>query len=151
MLRNIFTGGESLDQFPVEFSPGCIVDVGNERLRLIETGIAYETFEAVGLSVTVFDIDQHPETILKSDILHLRVIHLCEKCIRHGCQAHFDQFINSALVRHGQLPPVVVTTSGDGMRVTGFSRFRFRINLFWFVLSGDKNVFHRLVAGARSV
>ena len=32
VLRNIFTGGETLNQSPIELSPGCIVDVGNECL-----------------------------------------------------------------------------------------------------------------------
>lgn len=151
VLCNILTGGEPLDQLSIELPPGCIIDVSDESLRLIKAGIANEAFEAVGLSVAVFDVDQHPEAVFEGNVLHPGIVHLCDECIRHGCQAHFNQFVNRALVRHDHLPPVVVPAAGDRVGVMGFNSIGFGLILIRFVLPGGKNVLHRLVAGARSV
>jgi hypothetical protein len=100
MLRDIFTGHQTLNEAAVELPPGSIVDVANVSIRLVKPGALNQTLQTVVLAGIVLDIDHKAETILKRDILHLRVIQLVDKGIRHRSQAHFDQFVNGALISH---------------------------------------------------
>ena len=50
-------------------------------LWLVKTGTFDEALQAVALAVVVFDVDQRSKTALERDVLHLHVIHLCDKAI----------------------------------------------------------------------
>ena len=63
---DVFTGCKPLNQRAVQLTPGSIVNIANVCVRLVKSGIMDQTFQAVALAVVVFDIHQHPETILKS-------------------------------------------------------------------------------------
>ena len=81
MLCDIFTGCKPLNQRPVQLAPGSIVDISNVCLRLVKPGIADQAFQAVAFTVAVFDVHQHPETILKRNPFHPGVLHLGAECI----------------------------------------------------------------------
>ena len=74
-------GCKPLNQRPVQLAPGSIVNIANVCVRLVKSGIMDQTFQAVALAVAVFDIHQHPETILKRNSLHPGVFHLGAECI----------------------------------------------------------------------
>ena len=101
VFRDVLTGCQPFDQAAVEFPAGSIVNVGDTGLRLVKPGTFDKALQAVALTIVVFDVDQEAETVLEWDVLHLRVIHLCKKSIRHGRQAHFNEFIDGVLVGHG--------------------------------------------------
>ena len=111
VLCDIFTCCEPLDQCPVQLAAGSIVDITNVCVRLVESGVADQAFQAVALSVAVFDIYQHPEAILERYFFHFGIRYLSTECIRHSCQAHFNEFIHGALCSHSSLPPVVISAS----------------------------------------
>ena len=81
MLYDIFTSCKPFDQWPVQLSPGSIIDIAYVCVRLIKPGIADQTFQTVALTVAVFDIHQHPEAILKRNLFHPGVFHLVTECI----------------------------------------------------------------------
>src|SRR5699024_5755996 len=108
---NIFTCCKPLDQCTVQLAAGIIIDITNVCIWLIKSGISDQAFQAVALAVAVFNIYQHPEAVLKRDLLHLWIRYLGTECIRHSCQAHFNEFIYSALCSHSPLPPVVISAS----------------------------------------
>ena len=65
VLCDIFTGCKPFDQRTVQLAPGSIVDIANVCVRLVEPGIADQSFQAFALTVAVLDIHQHPESVLK--------------------------------------------------------------------------------------
>lgn len=58
--------------------------------------------------VSVFNVHQHSETILKRNSFHLEIFHLGAECIGHRSQVHSNEFIYCALCSHDFLPPVVI-------------------------------------------
>ena len=94
MLCDILTACQPLDQVPVEFPAGGVVDAGNVSLWLIQSGPLDKPLQAVALAVAIFDVAQEAETVLERKVLHLRAVHLRYKSIRHGCQAHFNKFVD---------------------------------------------------------
>ena len=117
MFCDIFTGCKPLNQRTVQLASGSIIDISNISIRLVKPGAPYQAFQAVALAVAVFDIHQHPEAVLKRDLLHSGIFQLSAECIRHRCQAHFNEFIYCALCGHGFLPPVVICASCKCMAV----------------------------------
>ena len=101
MFRDVLTGCQPFDQAAVELPARSIVDVSDTGLRLVKPGTSDKALQAVALTIIVFDVDQKAEAVLEGDVLHLRIIHLCKEGIRHGCQAHFNEFIDGVLVGHG--------------------------------------------------
>lgn len=81
MLRDVFTGCQPFDQVAVKLPAGSIVDIGNVSLRLVKPGTFDQALQAVAFAVVVFNVDQQTKTILERNVLHLRVIHLCDKSI----------------------------------------------------------------------
>ena len=77
---DIFTDCKPFNQGTVQLAPGSIVNVANVCIRLVEPGIADQALQTVSLTVTVFDVHQHPETVLKGG-LRLGILHLGEECI----------------------------------------------------------------------
>lgn len=77
---DIFTDCKPFNQGTVQLAPGSIVNVANVCIRLVEPGIADQALQTVSLTVTVFDVHQHPETVLKGG-LRLGILHLDEECI----------------------------------------------------------------------
>ena len=80
MLCDIFTGCETFDQATVKLPTGSIVDI-SDVCWLVEPGSLDQTFQAVALAVVVFDVDQKAKAIFERNILHLGIIHLCDKGI----------------------------------------------------------------------
>ena len=85
MLYDVLTGYQTLDQAAVEFPPGGIVDIPDVCIWLVESGITDQPFQAVALTVALFDIHQHSETVLKGNVPHSGILQLGQECIRHGC------------------------------------------------------------------
>ena len=85
MLCDVLTGCQTLDQAAVEFPPGGIVDIPDVCIWLVESGITDQPFQAVALTVAVFDIHQHSETVFKGNVPHSGILQLGQECIRHGC------------------------------------------------------------------
>ena len=81
VLRDVLTGCETFDQTAVKLPAGSIVDISDVSLRLIEPGSLDQTLQAVALAVVVFDVDQKAKAIFERNILHLGIIHLCDKGI----------------------------------------------------------------------
>lgn len=110
------------------------------------------TLQAIALAVAVFDIYQHPEAILKRYLLHLGISYLSTECIRHGCQAHFNEFINGALCSYSSLPPVVICAPCKRVAVLFWFCMRAGCRLFvrhlHLVAPGIKDVFDTLIAGS---
>ena len=81
MLRDIFAGRQSVYKLFIEFPAGYVIDINDSSVCLVKAGVLDQPFDAVALAVAVLDIDEHPETILKGDILHLGIILLGDKGI----------------------------------------------------------------------
>lgn len=73
---DIFTSRKPLNQRTVQPAPGSIIDIANVCIRLVEPGTSNQAFKAVALTVAVFDVHQHPKTILKRNPLHPGILHL---------------------------------------------------------------------------
>src|SRR5699024_5076399 len=93
VLCDVFTCCESLDQFSIQLASGGIVNVADICVWSVESSTADQPIQAIALAVAVFAIYQHPAAILKRYLLHLGISYLSTECIRHGCQAHFNEFI----------------------------------------------------------
>ena len=80
-ICDVLASCQPFDQTSVELPSGSIVDVSDIGLRLVKPGAFDETLQAVALTAAVFDVDKQTEAILEGNVLHLWVIHLCDKSI----------------------------------------------------------------------
>ena len=90
VFRNILTGCEAADQFPVKLPPGVVVYGRNTGPGLLKLRPPDQPFEAVVFPAGIFNIDQHTKAVFKGNLLHCRVIDLETEGIRHGGQTHFN-------------------------------------------------------------
>lgn len=54
MFRDVFTSYEPLNQYPVEYVAGCIVDVSNMGFRLAKPGISDQAFQVVAFTIAYY-------------------------------------------------------------------------------------------------
>jgi hypothetical protein len=86
--------------FPVQQTPGGIVDIRQRGLGLIQRGFVNVSLQSVIVPAPVFRIHQKAHPFLKGQIRCGGIFYLPPVSICHDAHAHLDQFLVSWLVQH---------------------------------------------------